>query len=99
MTIQRVTMRDSEKIDADTLVGERLFSFKVTLGGSSHAVNFKALGLLPMANATYRIWPAGETAALIKVDESTITEAGFTILGGGASEIAHVLIQGVQTEE
>jgi len=99
MSTERVTHRDIEKINADTLAGEKLISFKVTLAGAApHAIKFKDQGLPVMADALYRIFPAGETAAAVKVDESTITEAGFSLLGGAAAEVVHILVQGYQAE-
>ncbi|MCU0912941.1 MAG: hypothetical protein MUC88_00085 [Planctomycetes bacterium] len=100
MSVERVTHRDIEQLDADTVAGEKILSFKVTLAGSApHSILFKDQGLLPMADANYRILVGGETASVVHVDESSITEAGFDLLHGVAAEIVHVLVQGVQATE
>jgi len=67
---------------------------KITLGGSPHTVTFASLGMKDMEDSSYLVLVGGETVALTKVDESTITTAGFDILGGGATEVAHVLVVG-----
>lgn len=75
-------------------VGVAIQHAKVTLAGASHPVDLAAIGLTPMADTTYCVIVDGEFAGAVSVDESTITAAGFTIIGGAAAEVAHVLVVG-----
>ena len=90
----RDTHREGEEISKapSEMAAEELQTAKVTLGGASHAVTFLGLGLEPMLDTNYRVVISGETAA--KVDESTITTAGFTIISGSSSDVAHVWVHG-----
>jgi hypothetical protein len=73
----------------------RVQSAKIAqVGASPFAVTIAGLGLLPMANANYRVMVGGETAAPVMVDESTITALGFSVLGGADTEVLHIFIQG-----
>lgn len=70
---------------------------KVTLtGGATHTFTFAGAGLSDMADANYSISLDGEGTNRPKVDESTITVAGFDILGGdvGGADVAHVIVAG-----
>jgi hypothetical protein len=67
---------------------------KITLSGSPFSVDFAAQGLAPMADTSYCVLVGGETAAVVKVDESTMTVSGFDLLGGAAAEVAHVVVVG-----
>lgn len=70
-------------------------SFRITSGGSPDVVTFASIaGAVDMASASYQVICQGETAARVKVDESTITAQGFSILGGAAAEIIHVIVIG-----
>lgn len=51
-------------------------------------------GLGPMADANYVVICQGQTAGRVTVDQATITETGFNVLGGAAAEVIHVLIVG-----
>lgn len=76
-------------------VGKEFQSVKLTLvGAAPHVVSFRALGLQNMANVNYVAFVDGETAARVTVDESTITTEGFSILGGAATEVVHILVHG-----
>ena len=74
--------------------GISIQSFRVTSGGSPDVVTFAAQGLPDMASASYQVICQGETAARVKVDESTMTAQGFSILGAAAAEIIHVIVIG-----
>ena len=89
----RVTVRDSELVAQTSQAGEGIQSLKVVVGGAVHPVSLKGLGLSAMANADYRVLVHNE-ALSISVDESTITAEGFTLIGGAAAQVAHVLIHG-----
>jgi len=94
MNQKRMTHRASEPITNAGKGGEGIQSFKYTSDGTPDALLFADFGLPDMADALYRVFPAGETVAAVKVDESTIATSGFTILGGGAGEVVHVLVHG-----
>lgn len=96
MTTTRDTHRAGEQISKapDAMVGQELQSAKVVLSGASHAFTFAGSGLAPAKDTAYRVAIHGEFAGTVRVDESTITEAGFTIIGGAAAEVAHVFIHG-----
>lgn len=96
MTTTRDTHRAGEQISKapDAMVGQELQTAKVVLSGASHAFTFAGAGLVNMKDVAYRVAIHGEFAAPTRVDESTITETGFTIIGGAASEVAHVFIHG-----
>jgi hypothetical protein len=76
------------------MVREELQSAKVTLSGATHAFTFLGAGLENMKDRLYRVVLTGETVAATRVDESTITEAGFDIIGGAAAEVAHIMVHG-----
>jgi hypothetical protein len=65
-----------------------------TSGGSPDAVTFAGAGLPDMADTNYLVIPGGETAARVTVDESTKLATGFSVLGGAASEVIHVVVIG-----
>lgn len=66
---------------------------KVTLSGvAPHSITIAELGLAPMENADYLVFPHGETAARVTVDESSITKEGFDLLGGADTEVVHIMI-------
>jgi len=99
MGTTRDTHRQGEEVSKApaAMVDEELQSAKVTLSGASEAVTFAGMGLADMADDQYRVMCYGEHAALgpvTCVDESTITETGFTIINGAAAEIAHCFIHG-----
>ena len=92
----RLTTKRGEKVDATLVDGDTLFSFKTTLSGAApHAVRFVNFDLPNMADTVYRIMIHGETSA--KVDESSITGAGFDLTGGVAGEVVHIWIHGTRT--
>mgnify|MGYP003404569185 CR=1 FL=1 len=74
--------------------GVGIVPFKVTLSGALHVVSLSALGLQPMADTSYCVQVEGETVSRLTVDESTITVNGFSIIGGLAAEVAHVVLVG-----
>lgn len=68
---------------------------QVTLSGAApHTIDLEAAGFLPMANAGYCVLAGGETAAAVTVDQSTMTAAGFDLLGGADTEVVHLVIVG-----
>jgi hypothetical protein len=77
-------------------VEDEIQSVKIVVGGASHVVDLETVGLLRMRDNAYRVMIHGKTAGAggFEVDEPTITETGFTILGGAATEVAHVFIHG-----
>lgn len=92
---QRQTHRPNELVTQAQVGGQALFSFKQTLSGvAPHTVAFAAHGLKDMADADYRVVPHGETAGRVTVDESTITEQGFSLLGGADTEVVHIMVHG-----
>lgn len=93
----RDTHRAGEEIakSPSSQVGKELQSTKIVLGGTPHVVDLAAEGLEPMENVDYVVQLQGETVARLTIDESTITTAGFSILGGANAEVAHVSIHGV----
>lgn len=95
MTVERVTHRASERIDADTIAGKQLYTFKKTLSGSApHTVTLADHGVPDMLDANYTIHVSGEFAAATSVDESTITSKLFNLIGGANGEIAHITVIG-----
>jgi hypothetical protein len=75
-------------------LGQEFQAAKLTLSGASEAVTFKGLGLEDMADDQYVVLLSGEFASTAYVDESTISETGFTIVDGANTEVAHLLIVG-----
>lgn len=70
-------------------------SFSVISGGTPDAILFATYGYdVEMADTNYQVIVNGETAGAVSVDESTKTTKGFSILGGGAAEVLHVLVIG-----
>ena len=93
--MERLTHRANELVTAAGQGAQAMMSFKKTLAGSPpHAVAFSDYDLPNMKDALYRILPHGETSARLTVDESTITEQGFSLLGGADAEVAHIFIHG-----
>jgi hypothetical protein len=93
----RDTHRAGEEIAKapSEMVGEELVSFKVTLAGAApHAITFSGQNLPDMYDNQYRVIPHGETASRVTVDESTISETGFSLLSGVAAEVVHILVHG-----
>lgn len=90
----RDTHRQGEEVAKApaAMVDEELQSAKVTLAGTPESVTFSGMGLEDMADNQYRVVVGGETAAT--VDESTLTTVGFDIIGGSASDVAHVFVHG-----
>lgn len=66
----------------------------VQVGASPFTINLEAQGLAPMADAGYVVIVQGETAARVTVDQSTMSAAGFDVIGGAAAEVLHLLIVG-----
>jgi hypothetical protein len=79
---------------ASTSPSRGIQSFLVTSGGTPDVVTFAGLGLPNMADANYVVLVNGETSGAVSVDESTKTVAGFSILGGGSSEVLNVVVIG-----
>lgn len=94
--MSRDTHRHGEEISKapSVMADEELISFKITLAGAGDAVSFSAQGMPDMADVDYRISIDGEFAGAVSVDESTIAETGFSLIGGVASEVAHIWIHG-----
>jgi hypothetical protein len=69
-------------------------AFSYTATGSPQALLFASYSLPNMADIAYQVLTGGETAAVTKVDESTKTAAGFSVLGAGAGEVVHVVVVG-----
>ena len=75
--------------------GKSLQSAQVTQAGASpFVVDLEAIGLRSMADTAYVVIAEGETAARVTVDQSTITEAGFSLLGGADTEVIHLMVMG-----
>jgi len=75
--------------------GVSMQAVKVTqVGAAPLVVDLVALGLKTMFDTDYVVITAGETAARTTVDESTITPTGFSVLGGAAAEVHHLLVVG-----
>lgn len=69
--------------------------FSVVGGGTgTDVVLFSTYGVPNMANTSYQVLVNGETASATHVDETTKTVLGFSILGGGSSEVMHVVVVG-----
>jgi hypothetical protein len=95
MSTTRQTHRASELVVNAVQGGLAMASFKKTAGGSPETVTFKDAGLPDMAaDSEYVVQVGGETAARVTVDESTITPAGFDVLGAAASEVLHITVHG-----
>jgi hypothetical protein len=95
--LTRDTHRAGEEVAKTpaAMIGNEFMSFKVTLSGAApHAITFSGQSLPDMYDNLYRVFPHGETASRLTVDESTITEAGFSLLGGADTEVAHILVHG-----
>lgn len=92
----RDTHRQGEEIAKapSAMVDEELQTAKVTLAGAGDALTFDGLGLEDMADTSYRVAVHGEFAGTVSVDESTIAETGFSLVGGAASEVAHIWVHG-----
>lgn len=60
--------------------------------GSPFAVSFSDMGAPNMSSNSYSVALGGETLA--EVRQSSITPAGFTIIGGHIGDIHHVIIGG-----
>jgi hypothetical protein len=72
-----------------------LSGFSVTGGGTgTDVVLFSTYSQPNMANTNYQVLVNGETAAPVRVDESTKTLIGFSVLGLGLNEVGHVLVHG-----
>ena len=102
--VSRNTTKDGEEVvqPIPAQEGEKLFSFKETLGGTPHVFTFAAAGLPDMEDSDYRILIQGEFAAAttaVGADESTITPQGFSILRGANTEVAHIMIHGNVVKE
>jgi hypothetical protein len=95
-----MTVRDTHRTDEAiskapaAMVREELQSAKVTLTGTPHAFTFMGAGLENMKDTAYRVTLTGKFVASTRVDEPTITEAGFSIIGGAAAEVAHIMVHG-----
>lgn len=74
--------------------GLNIASFSVISAGSPDAVLLSTYGYGEMADTSYQVFVDGETTNPVHADESTKTVAGFTILGGVAAEVMHVLVIG-----
>ncbi len=75
--------------------GFTLQSKQITQPGAAPlVVDLAAEGFKVMADTAYTVVVDGETAARVTVDQSTITETGFNVLGGAITEIIHVQICG-----
>jgi len=90
----RDTHRQGEEVSKapSAMVDEELQSAKHTQVGATDALTFAALGLEDMEDTNYRVVVGGETAAT--VDESSIATTGFSLVGGGAAEVAHIWVHG-----
>lgn len=60
--------------------------------GASQAVTFAGLGMQPPTSLAYTVVIEGETTAPVRVDESTKTLTGFTIIGGTATEVSNIIV-------
>lgn len=74
--------------------GQSMTSFSIVSGGAPDSVVFADLGLPDMADINYQVLCDGETAARVTVDETSKATTGFDILGGGATEVIHVIVAG-----
>jgi hypothetical protein len=93
----RDTHRQGEEIAKSpaAMVDEEFQSAKVILAGAAEAVTFSGMGLADMADNQYRVSVSGKFAnPNVYADEATLTEQGFDIINGAASEVAHVFIHG-----
>jgi len=71
--------------------GSKIQSATFTATGSSQAVTFAGLGLVPPATANYQVFAACETTNA-RIDESTKTTTGFTILGTTNTEPINIAV-------
>ena len=95
----RQTTRAGEVLNGvEAQAGEKFLSFKHTLAADPEAITFAEHDLPDMLDADYRVFLQGEMAVGLGdaayVDESTITKAGFSIVGGTGAEVAHIQIHG-----
>ena len=92
----RDTHRQGEEVAKapSAMVDQELQSAKVVLAGAADSLTFAGMGLEDMADVEYRVAVLGEFAGVVSVDESSITEQGFDLVGGAASEVAHVWVHG-----
>lgn len=74
--------------------GLGMAAWSYTSDGTPDALTFAAAGFPQMANTAYQVFIGGEVATLSKVDESTKTTTGFTVLGAANGEVIHVLVVG-----
>lgn len=93
----RKTVRDGTSTQLAALgnLNEKFQSCKLTLTSNNMAFTFASKGLQNMKDRNYRVFVHGEFAAATRVDESTITTAGFSIIGGANGEVAHIMVHGV----
>jgi len=74
--------------------GLGIAAWSYTSDGTPDALTFAGAGYPKMADANYQVFIGGEVTTLSKVDESTKTTAGFTVLGAANTEVIHVLVVG-----
>ena len=68
---------------------------KITQPGAAPlVVDLVAEGLTAMADTDYVVLVQGETVARVTVDESSVTTAGFDVLGGAITEVVHLVVIG-----
>jgi hypothetical protein len=92
--MERTTHRATELITGAGAGNLGIMSLKITSDGTPDPVVFRDHGLPDMADDQYRIFLAGETVAALKPDESTIATTGFSVIGGGNTEVIHVMVHG-----
>lgn len=73
------------------LDGGRVQAGHFTATGASQALTFAGLGMVPPASADYEVFASCETTNC-RVDESTKTTTGFTLLGTTNTEVINVVI-------
>jgi hypothetical protein len=61
-------------------------------GASPFAVVFADIGLTDMVNANYKVFVGGDTNA--KLLQSSRTTTGFTLIGGNATDVIHLIVTG-----
>lgn len=74
--------------------GLGIAAWSYTSDGTPDALTFAAAGYPQMADATYQVFIGGEVTTLSKVDESTKTTLGFSVIGTANGEVIHVLVIG-----